>query len=385
MTDASGPANRPVLGPTQIDDDSREFTLLGLTNIVLAYRRLIIGLPLVLAVVVVANSMLAPRQYIAKSALTGAATSPASSRLSGLAAQFGISVAPPSGAETAEFFRQLLLSREILRQVAETEYAFRDVNGDSVRGTYIEIEGIEGETPNAVRLNSIRALEGAISATSNFDSNIITLTVRARSPDLARQMNRRMLELADDYNAQRRRSQAGEERRFVEAQLTAARGELEKAEREMELFLESNRRFEDSPQLMYERQRLQRRLDQREQVFASLAQAFEQARVDEVRNTPVISIITPPETVVEPMSRGTTTKGMLALIAGTIIALAIAFTRVTMDRKRSAKTEDYTAFVQLRQDTVEDVLQVLPDRVRARVRIPWMNRDRVENGTEAPR
>src|SRR5690606_31231281 len=104
-------------------------------------------------------------------------------------------------------------------------------------------------------------------------------------PELSELLNRELLNLVGEYNMQRRQSNAAAERSFVEARLEESRHELVGAESDLKSFMEQNRRFDEAPQLRLEAARLQRRVDLRQQVYASLAQAYEQARIEEVRNT----------------------------------------------------------------------------------------------------
>jgi uncharacterized protein involved in exopolysaccharide biosynthesis len=356
-----------------IEDDRQEFTLLGLVNIVLANWKLVVLLPLAFALFVGIRSLMSPVSYYSKSEITPGAASSQGRSYTNWAAQFGISVAPPPGTENTAFYLQLLKSREILRRLAETKYQVKNGDGPPRVGNYIELSGIIEPNPSKARLQAIRNLEGSINAVPNIESNIITVTVSSWSPELAVQLNRRLLELGDEYNAQRRRSQAGQERKFVQAQLDRARNELESAERAMEAFLAENRRIDDSPSLQYEHSRLQRRIQQREQVFASLAQAFEQASVDEVRNTPVLSIISPPEIAVETYPRGTMTKVMLALLFGFVLAVAISYARVLIAQKRASGSEDYHKFVQLWHNITGPVVRRLPAGVR-QARVPLIKK-----------
>ena len=107
-------------------------------------------------------------------------------------------------------------------------------------------------------------------------------------------MNRRLLELVTEFNQERRQSQAAAERRFVEARREEAKGELEEAERNLQRFLEQNRSYESSPQLVFEAQRLQRSVDINQQLYTSLAQSYEQARIAETVTHPSLPSWTSP-------------------------------------------------------------------------------------------
>jgi len=88
-----------------------------------------------------------------------------------------------------------------------------------------------------------------------------------------------------------RQSQAAAERGFTEERMAEAQEELRAAENELQRFLQNNRQFQNSPELVFQHDRLQRRVAMRQQVYTSLVQSYEQARIDEVPNTPVITVV----------------------------------------------------------------------------------------------
>ena len=75
----------------------------------------------------------------------------------------------------------------------------------------------------------------------------------------------------------------------------AAQRELEDAENGLEVFLAQNRTYQTSPKLTIEAGRLQRRIDLRQQIYTTLVGEYEEARIREIRNTPVITVVDPPE------------------------------------------------------------------------------------------
>jgi uncharacterized protein involved in exopolysaccharide biosynthesis len=135
----------------------------------------------------------------------------------------------------------------------------------------------------------------------------------------------RLLEGVNKFNLVTRQSQAGEERRFTEERLTAARASLRVAEDRLERFLRANRQL-GSPGLIFERDRLQREVTLQQQVVVGLAQAHEDARIREVRDTPVITVIERPTLAAEPDPRGR----LVILMSGTLIAFFVGILAALM-------------------------------------------------------
>ena len=106
--------------------------------------------------------------------------------------------------------------------------------------------------------------------------------------------SRPILDLVHTFDLTTRQTQAGAERRFSGERLAELTGELRDAEDTLKSFLIENRVFSNSPALQFEHDRLQRAVTMRQELVTSLAQAYERARIEEVRNTPVITLIDPP-------------------------------------------------------------------------------------------
>lgn len=328
---------------SRVGSDSYEVSLLTVLGALLRRWKLVILLPLVLASVVVASRLLSEREYAAQSQFMPQSPDQRS-RLPGLAAQLGI-VPPTAGAaDSPEFYHSLITSPDLLRQVATSTYTIIDeVTGQRRETTLVELFG-DPEEPEAERLGAaVKQLEGQITVSLDRSAGLVTVEARSTQPELAAQINRRVLELVGDFNVERRQTHARAEREFVADQMVAAQRNLEAAERELENFLEQNRRFAESPSLRFEVARLERRIALRQEIALALSQSFEQARLEEVRNTPVISVIRQPEFSVQPVGRRTVLSGLIALFAGLIFGVVLALAMEYFAEHRRENPQGYAA------------------------------------------
>lgn len=78
-----------------------------------------------------------------------------------------------------------------------------------------------------------------------------------------------------------------------------------------------------------------------QQVFTSLNQAYEQTRIDEVRDSPVITVVERPEVPVLPDRRRLMLKGILALMVGGMLGIFVAFGREFMIRGRQQEADQW--------------------------------------------
>jgi len=154
-------------------------------------------------------------------------------------------------------------------------------------------------------------------------AGLVRLEASGRVPELAIQVNRRMLSLVDEFNQKRRHTQAAAEQAFMRERLDAGQADLEAAESTLENFLERNRRYEGSPERAFEYGRLQRQVSMRQQVFSSLTQAYEQINLDAARNTPVITVVNEPEGAVRPEQKLPMNVVIALVLGGTLAVVYI--------------------------------------------------------------
>lgn len=341
-TGADG-AGRPVA-------PEEEISLLDLVNVLLRHRWTVLAFLVVVPAVVAVHTVLQPRSYTATASFMPQAGGDApSSRLSSLAGQFGIDLGSEEAGRSPQFYADLLTSREILGTLAADTFEVADTLGPfargELRGALAELLEIEAEVPANRRAAVIRWLrESAVSASTDPETGVVELSVRTPWPELSGRIAGRLVEMVNQFNLETRQSRAAAERSFIEERLDEARDELRAAENELEAFLRNNRQFQNSPELVFQHDRLQRRVDMRQQVVTSLTESYEQARINEVRNTPVITVVEEAEAPVRPDPRNLRGRGLLALVLGAMLGVSAAFVREYARRSREESTDDYTEF-----------------------------------------
>jgi uncharacterized protein involved in exopolysaccharide biosynthesis len=167
-----------------------------------------------------------------------------------------------------------------------------------------------------------------------------------------------MVDLVNRFNLERRQSNASQEREFIEGQLSRAESALHAAEDSLRRFLEQNRNYQNSPSLRFRHERLQRRVSLRQQVFSSLSESYQQARIDEVRNTPVITVVQPPELPARPDPRQLLLKGALGLVLGGMLGVFGAFGHEMMTATRQRDPDDYAEFERLKQEARDELARI---------------------------
>jgi uncharacterized protein involved in exopolysaccharide biosynthesis len=330
-----------------------EVSLLGAVNVILRHRWLVVGIAVALATLVVLVGLIGPRTYSSVATFMPQSRR-VSSALSGLASQFGVTLPTQDATESPQFYVDLLQSRDILRSVVGAEYEFTTDTG-RVKATLVELYRPSEETP-ALRIDAaVRHLQKNIDAKISPRTSVITLEVTSPYPAVSQQIAARVIDLINVFNLERRQSQAAEERRFAEQRLEDVRRELRATEDRLQYFLQSNREYDRSPALRFQYERLSSEVALQRQLFSTLAQAREQAKIDEVRDTPVITVISSPEVPVRPDSRGLALRGIVGLLLGAALGCVIAFARAIFGNPGTRQSTEFEEFVALRRETIGDL------------------------------
>jgi uncharacterized protein involved in exopolysaccharide biosynthesis len=330
-----------------------EISLIRLLNIVLAHRSMVVACSVLLFVLVVGVTLILPRTYTAEASFT-----PQSERLpsnlAGIAAQFGVALPSADAGANPDFYVELLESRRILGETIKSRYTFPTDTGE-VSGTLVDILEIEGETEGEREETALRRFGTMMAAKLDRPSSVVTVEVETYNPQLSARIAQRLLDLLNRFNLETRQSQAAAERRFTERRLAEAKLELLEVENQLQAFLEINRDVGTSPLLRFRQERLEREVSIRQAVVSALAQNYEQARIDEVRDIPLITIVEAPEAPALPDSRMLLLRGILALVAGALVGSLLAFFMAFVRASRTDTADELDEFRRLKRATARDI------------------------------
>ncbi len=346
------------------DDAVRQISLLEVANVLLRWRLLIVILPVVLTVAVVSYALMQPRTYTATTSFLPQSTSGQRSGVAGIAAQFGVAVQGNQPDESPQFYAELVRSRAIIGALVDSSY----MTSLHRPARLEEIYGISGPTSAIRREATIARLSAGTTVIASVQTGIVRLGVSTPDPDVSQQIATRFVKLTNDFNLRRRQTRAGAERNFVQERLAVARADLGAAEARLSSFLERNRQLSNAPELRIDHDRLERAVGMQQQVYTTLAQNYEQARIEEVRNIPVITVIEEAARPLRPDSRKMATKALVVLILGFVLAMMIAFLAEFAGRARRNDADDYREFTDLWRAMIRDLrhpfkrMRGLPER-----------------------
>jgi len=343
-----------------------ELTLVEVLNTLLRHWRVIIGLPLLAAVVTGAITFTLRPTYTAtvtfvpergsQKGLTGAAAG----LIGGLGINFG---SQPT--ESPRFYADVVRSRELLERVLTSRYPDpRTSAGPTDSVALLPMLGTEGRNQLDSLAQGVETLNDLITIRLDDQTSIIRLTVQSRYPALAADVANRIVEYVNDFNTRKRQSQARESRKFTEQRVAAADSELRRAEERVKTFYDRNRGWQQSPELTFEEARLRRQVDMGQQVYGSLKREYETARIDEVNDTPVITVI---DRAIPPQERSGPRRKLFVMLATALaaaIAVLWAFGAEYMERARRDTRENYEELRTLLERVRRDLRRVFT-RARA--------------------
>ncbi len=293
---------------------------LDLVRLLLSRRRLLLVGPMLVAATVITVGLFGDRMWTAEGALVPQASGGNVSRLAGLAAQFGVAVPTASGGQSPDFYADVLHSDGMLRRLLAAKYTGVDGKPVDLVANIIPSTGYSTEKRAEFAL---RELRNRVSTSVGLKTGIVSVAVRVTDPELAKQIIERAIAELNALNIRAQQDIAGQERAFTDGRLSVARSELRQAEDQLEGFLRGNRAVAGSPQLQLQEDRLRREVSLRQQVVVGLAQSFEQSRIEEVRNVPVLSVVEPPVRPALPDSRKLLLKGIFSAIATATVLFCI--------------------------------------------------------------
>ena len=334
---------------------------LDFVNALLRRWRLVAGLPLLAAILTAIVVLLLPPRYTATVTFVpeqrtptrgGGAGGAAGGGLVGLAGQLGI----PLGMDPTQsprFYAEVLTSRELLARVLLTKFPDprRPAAGDSVPLLAIlrVWGGIWGAKSAADSLDrGVRKLRRRVSARVDIQTFLVYLSVTTRYPDLSAAVATRFIEYLNEFNATKRESQARARRQFVEQRIVDGERELHAAEDDLRRFHERNRAWQESPELSAEEGRVHMQVNILQEVYLTLRRDYEQARIEEVNDTPVITVVDP----AVPPQRQSYWREVLVLLAfvfGGLIGVLGAWSGVRFERLRREDEDGYEEFTGLLQ------------------------------------
>lgn len=272
--------------------------------------------------------------------------------VAGIAAQLGMDVNSVDASQSPAFYATLVKTPDVLDRLVDTTFTTLT---DPQSRALSTIWKISDKSPDTRRRAVIEKLQKVVSSSVSQKLDLVVIRVATQDSELSRQLADAILRQVNWFNLQTRQSRAAAERQFDERLVQEVGSDLRQAEDEMQQFYQRNQQPHMSAALDMAKQRLSRRLEMLNERYVSVATAYDRARIDEVRDTPVITVIQRPRRPVTSDPRGLPKTALLTFLLGLGVGSIAALVRQILASTRTSVDGDALEFHQLLDETSGDV------------------------------
>lgn len=287
-------------------------------------------------------------------------------QLQGIAASFGFNM---GRAETAFHIPDIVESRRLHTMIMYNRWHSTEFTEPLDLVTYWEINDTTGFslnprewirallTPGGKKRDltakwedrGLRKLAKRISV-KETRSGLVRVGVWMEEPRMAADIANYIYDAIVDYTVNVHNLQARLNREFIEKRRKEVKSELTHAEDVLKEFRDRNRRVSDSPELQLELERLMREVRIQTEVYITLQQQYELARIEEVKKTPSVVFLDEAQPPVKKDKPRRKKLVIMAMLLGLFVSPLAVVTRHILNQRsnrRQNKTSTNTVTNQL--------------------------------------
>ncbi len=364
-------AERPGYGPPRED----EVSLLDILLVLARHKTLIVRTVLVFTLLGVTYALLAPEEFTSEARVVREAQTEGGGDLpggisSGALSGFGINLGGSASGLTPAAFPDVLTSREVRLAVVRDTFRFPDaerpmtfveyvnrppgVLGQVLKytlwlpwtlkemlGSAISESTVPAGTPDTDESlvlseeedEALEVIGGMVTTSVNQETGLMSISLTAGGPQLASELAKSFLNHFRTRVREIRTEKVRKRLRFVEGRFQEVEEELELAENRLAQFLERNQN-PTTATLQFRRDRLQRQVSFKEELYRELQSKRTQTRLDLQQRQPVVTVAEKP---IPPMDRSAPKRTLIVLVSiilGGFLAMAAVFVKVFFEGAR---------------------------------------------------
>lgn len=225
----------------------------------------------------------------------------------------------------------------------EEDISSRSVAKMSSEGSDDQTEG--GSTlrnptvyPTPTEERAMSRLESMYSVSRSSETGFITVQVTTEDPQLSAQIGDRLIHHFRERISAVRTKKAQENLDFIEEQFTEAEEELRRAENELARFLDRNSGIQTAA-LRTERERLERQVSFKEELYRQLQSQRNQARLEVQRSEPAVSVVERPVPALRPSGPNRVFYLLVIVVLGFGGAVGFVFARTFVENQAEQNAE----------------------------------------------
>ena len=269
--------------------------------------------------------------------------------LAGIANQFGVNIPSRVKADLSSptLLPEILKSRTFAEKIIFKEF-FSEKFQKKIPLMDIINSGSNVERSKIYELSAINIFNSEILFFSeDIGSSVSTITVSMFEPILAKQLADTVLKELENLNRSFRSKSILEKTSFIEQRISSVGTELEKSEKKLKEFNERNRQV-SSPALQLELDRIERETDVQKEIYMTLKQQLELAKIEGVQEASIVQVLDRPQIPISPSNKNLKISILFSIIFGLILGVMIGFTRSYIfynkdidERKKLRKVKNY--------------------------------------------
>ena len=365
------PSGRVGANGTDHVHEDDEISLIDLLLVVARYKKLILTTVIAFFAVGFLYALLAPDEYTSSAKVVREISAEGDlSNIGALSALrgFGLSLGGATTGLTPEAYPDITEGREVKLAVVRDTFFFPDVGvpmtyveyvrqNQSIFGEILEIPGklislIKSKPePSPIRRYdetiiyltedeelAIKAVSDRVSTNVDLESGLMTIQTTTQDPTLSAELAASFVRHLVDRVRAILTTKARQNLTFIEERFEEAGTELRAAELALANFLDRNTAMR-SATLTTERDRLQRQVSFKTQLYGDLQTQLTQAEIELQKSEPVITVLERPAPAIEPSGIGGKVVLIIFVLLGAAIGVAIAFVKWSLDQQMTDDEE----------------------------------------------
>jgi len=356
--------NKPTPPPPEFEQPYYfEEDTISITDIMLILARqlkVIIIMPTILCTLTIINVLFfAKPVYTSTAKIMSSSSGGGMSQAAGLAAQFGIAI-PTGQSEPKWVYPEIIKSRTLARSMLKRKF---DTNQFGSQKNLLQILTYGNDDPqvglDTLEIMAVNNFLAMIDISEDNKTAILTLSINASEPIFAAEVNQALIEQLDTHQRKYNKAKTSDTKQFIEERIIDIEKELMAAEEDLKVFMDRNRRIENSPALRLQQQRLGREVTVLTGVFTTLKQQLETTKIEEVKESDYVIVLDSPEI---PLQRSKPNKKRMVILAGILgtgLGVVLAFMREFASNSDKEEKEKMTEVKSL---VLKNISELIPGK-----------------------
>jgi len=321
------PQQNPNLPPPYYFEEDT-ISLIDIMLILARQIKVVIITPTILCTLMIINVLFfAKPVYTSTAKIMSSSSGGGMSQAAGFAAQFGIAM-PTGQSEPKWVYPEIIKSRTLARSMLKRKF---DTNEFGPQKYLLQILTYGNDDPQVgldiLEINAVNNFLGMIDISEDIKTAILTLSINASEPSLAAEINQALIEELDTHQREYNKAKTSDTKHFIEERIIDIEKGLMAAEENLKIFMDRNRRIENSPALQLEQQRFNREVTVLTGVFTTLKQQLETTKIEEVKESDYVVVLDSPEI---PLQRSNSNRKLTVILSGLLglgLGITLAFVR----------------------------------------------------------